>query len=80
VQSVTVTLNLSGPAGQETPNVWAYIDLTKRTFDSGTYREPVHVQLPMEFQLDQEPPGPIAFELLSVGMPVESMAPSQGEP
>jgi hypothetical protein len=78
--SATVTVRVSGPPGEAAPNVWAYIDLTKRTFESRAYREPVQVQLPMEFHLDQEPPSPIAFELLSAALPFDSRGLSQGEP
>ena len=44
-------------AGDEAPSVSAYVDLTHRKFGEGLYvQEPLRLQLPKEFQLDQPPP------------------------
>jgi hypothetical protein len=63
-----VTLRLLGPASEEAPKVFAYIDLTApgkfAAADVSTlYDEPLQVQLPSGFQLAQPPPRFVAFEL-----------------
>jgi hypothetical protein len=59
-----VSLRVSGPPQQEPPKVTAYIDLTKGKFLSGLNSEPLLVQLPKDFQLAQDPPRAVPFELL----------------
>src|SRR5207253_9909472 len=51
-----ITLRLLGPAGEETPSVVAFVDLSGRKWEPGLYEEPVRLQLPKDFQLGQKPP------------------------
>lgn len=59
-----VTLKLLGPLENEPPKVQVFIDLTKAKFVSGLNHEPLQIQLPRDFQLAQEAPRVVAFELL----------------
>ncbi len=64
-----VTVRLLGPASEEAPKVWAYVDLTApgkfpAASVSGLYDEPLQVQLPTGFQLAQPLPRFVAFELV----------------
>jgi hypothetical protein len=72
-----VSLRLLGPMQDEPPRVFAFIDLSKGKFVSGLNHEPLQLQLPKDFQLAQEAPRVVAFELLpgdvmleGLGMPV----------
>jgi hypothetical protein len=59
-----ITLRVRGPAGEEPPTVTAYVDLTHRKFDQGLYaEEPLRLQLPKDFHLDQPPPRSAWFRL-----------------
>jgi hypothetical protein len=61
-----VCLRVVGPLQDEPPKVRAFVDLTRGQFSSGLYHEPLQIQLPKDFQLDdQEPPRVIAFEILA---------------
>jgi len=64
-----VNLRLQGPAGEETPPVIAFIDLTAGTFGRGRNLEPVRLQLPREFTLAQETPPLVSFILEPVDRP-----------
>ena len=59
-----LNLELLGPVQDESPRVHAYIDLSKGKFLSGVNHEPLQLQLPSGFQLVQEPPRVVAFQLL----------------
>ena len=59
-----ITLQLQGPVQDEPPKVYAFIDLTRGSFLSGLNHEPLQLQLPKDFQLAEEPPRVIAFELV----------------
>jgi hypothetical protein len=59
-----VSLRLTGPLQDEPPRVFAFIDLSKGRFTSGLNHEPLQLQLPKDFQLAQEAPRVVAFELL----------------
>lgn len=62
-----ITVRLLGPAGEDTPAVSAFIDLTGRKFESGLYAdEPMRLQLPKDFQLAQNPPRSATFRLSPV--------------
>jgi hypothetical protein len=63
-RSGKVTLKLAGPAQDEPPKVYAFIDLTRGKFASGLNHEPLQLQLPRDFQLAQDAPRVVAFELL----------------
>lgn len=59
-----ISLKVRGPAGDEPPSVSAYVDLTHRKFGEGLYvQEPLRLQLPKEYQLDQPPPLSASFRL-----------------
>lgn len=58
-----ITLRVSGPAGEETPVVLAFIDLSRRTWEPGFYEEIVKLQLPANFRLAQDSPVRLAFQL-----------------
>jgi hypothetical protein len=58
-----VSLRVVGPAGDELPKATAYIDLTSANLARGRNVEPLRVQLPREYQLLQDQPQMIAFEL-----------------
>ena len=59
-----LNLKLLGPVQDESPRVSAYIDLSKGKFLSGVNHEPLQLQLPGGFQLVQDPPRVVAFQLL----------------
>jgi hypothetical protein len=58
-----VNLRVQGPAGEESPPVVAFVDLTSGTFGRGRNLEPVRLQLPKEFTLVQETPPLVSFIL-----------------
>jgi hypothetical protein len=77
-----VALKLYGPAQDEPPKVYAFIDLTRGKFTSGLNHEPLQLQLPKDFALAKEAPRVVAFELLpgdfvpdGLGMPPAAPAP-----
>jgi hypothetical protein len=77
-----VKLSLLGPAGEGTPAVHAFVDLTRREFQwarplaQQTYAdEPVQLQLPKDFQLAQCPPRAEPFRLLPTGSEPGPLAP-----
>lgn len=59
-----VSLKVIGPAQDEAPKVHAFVDLGKGKFVSGLNHEPLQIQLPRDFQLAQDAPRVVAFELL----------------
>jgi hypothetical protein len=67
-----INLRIEGPVQPELPNVIAFIDLTRGKFQSGLNHETVRVQLPKDFQLDQQPPGAIGFELVPLEPPAKT--------
>jgi hypothetical protein len=69
-----IMLRLLGPPGEEAPAVIAFIDLSGRKWEPGLYEEPLRLQLPKDFQLAQNPPKLVAFQLV----PMESPAKSAG--
>lgn len=58
-----ISLKLVGPAQEETPKVYAFVDLTRNRFVSGLNHEPLQLQLPKDFQLAEEVPRVVTFEL-----------------
>jgi hypothetical protein len=66
-----MTLRLLGPAGEESPAVVAFVDLSGRKWEAGLYEEPVRLHLPKDFQLAQKPPRPVAFQLVPVDLPAK---------
>jgi hypothetical protein len=63
-RSGKISLRLLGPVQDEPPKVYAFIELTRGSFLSGLNHEPVQLQLSKDFQLADEPPHVIAFELV----------------
>jgi len=59
-----IVLRLLGPDVAEQPKVLAYIDLTRGNFLAGLNHETVQLQLPRDFRLAEDPPHPLAFELV----------------
>jgi hypothetical protein len=58
-----VTLTVEGPAADEPPAVFAFIDLTRRKFEQGLHHEPLRLQLPKEYQVVQPPARLVPFRL-----------------
>ena len=59
-----IALRVQGPDGDEVPKVFAFVDLTQGRFPTGRYHEPVQIQLPKDFELVQEPPRGVSFQLV----------------
>jgi hypothetical protein len=65
-----ISLRVKGPAREEPPKVYAFVDLIQGHCSApGRYDEPVQIQLPKDFELAQEPPRGVAFQLV----PAESV-------
>jgi hypothetical protein len=62
-RSGRLNLRLIGPTQDDAPRVYAFIDLTRGSFVSGLNHEPVQIQLPKDFQLADDAPRVIAFQL-----------------
>jgi hypothetical protein len=58
-----ITVRVVGPVADEPPAVLAFIDLTRGKFQAGLHEEPLRLQLPRDYQLAQNPPRSVAFEL-----------------
>ncbi len=59
-----LNLKLWGPVQDEAPRVYAFVDLTRSRFTPGLNHEPLQLQLPKDFTLEQEPGRVVAFELI----------------
>jgi hypothetical protein len=66
-RSGRIFLRVRGPAREELPKVYAFVDLTQGRFLAGRYHEPVRIQLPKEFELLQDPPRGVSFQLVPAG-------------
>jgi hypothetical protein len=62
-QASRITVRVLGPAGDASPQVQAFVDLTHGTYRRGRNVEPVRLQLPREFQLAQETAPRVSFQL-----------------
>jgi hypothetical protein len=62
-RSGRVTLRVQGPVQDEPPKVYVFIDLTRGRYVSGLNHEPLQIQLPRDFQLAEDPPRVVTFEL-----------------
>jgi hypothetical protein len=58
-----LTLHISGPVRATDPPIWAFVDLTRRTFEPGIIHERIQVQLPEGYHLAQLRPAPVAVRL-----------------
>jgi len=74
-----ITLRLLGPAGEEIPPVVAFVDLSGKKWEPGLYDEPLKLQLPREFQLAQNPPRPVSFQLLPVEAATKNSTATHGQ-
>jgi hypothetical protein len=72
--SSRVDLRIQGPVQEEPPEVHVWVDLTHGAFRSGNNHEPLQIQLPRDFQLAQNLPRVVAFELL----PADFVPPKMG--
>jgi hypothetical protein len=73
-----IRLRIQGPAQDDPPRVYAFVDLTKGRFTSGLNHELIQLQLPKDFQLLEDPPRIVGFELLPadfVPMPLGTLPP-----
>jgi hypothetical protein len=80
-----VSLRILGPVQDEPPRVIAFIDLSIGKFVSGLTHEPLQLQLPRDFQLAQDPPRVLTFELLPgdfmpEGLGIPSLIPGTAPP
>jgi hypothetical protein len=73
-RSGRINLRVQGPAQEELPKVHVWIDLTRGGFLSGANHETLQLQLPRDFQLAQDPPRVVAFELI----PADFVPPTPG--
>ncbi len=65
-----IALKVLGPATDEKPAVYAYVDLTARKFGPGLHaEEPLRIQLPPGYKLAQEPPRLASFQLTPIETP-----------
>lgn len=64
-----ISLRVKGPAQTEPPRVYAFVDLTRGRFPVGRYHEPVQLQLPREFELVDDPPRGVSFQLVPADAP-----------
>ncbi len=58
-----IAVAIKGPAGEETPPVLAFVDLTGANVGQGRNLLPVRLQLPRDFQVVSGPPPQVAFFL-----------------
>lgn len=62
-RSGRVTLRVTGPIQNEPPKVYAFVDLTHGHYDQGNNHEPLQIQLPKDFQLSDDQPRIVTFDL-----------------
>jgi hypothetical protein len=58
-----IRLRVLGPPGDDPPRVHAYVDLTQGSYSRGRNSAPLQLQLPRDFQLAQDAPPRILFQL-----------------
>jgi hypothetical protein len=63
-RSGRISLRVRGPVRDEAPKVYAFVDLTRGGFPAGRYHEMIQIQLPKDFELVQEPPRGVSFQLV----------------
>jgi hypothetical protein len=73
-RSGKVSLRVQGPAGEETPAVIAFIDLSGKKWEPGLYEEPLKVHLPRHFKLASSAQPLVAFQLATCEPPVRTPA------
>ncbi|HTU89535.1 MAG TPA: hypothetical protein VMF69_05505 [Gemmataceae bacterium] len=59
-----ISLRVRGPERNEPPKVYAFVDLIRgHNSTPGRYHEPIQLQLPKNYELVQEPPAGVSFQL-----------------
>ena len=59
-----ISLRVRGPARNEPPKVYAFVDLIQGNCSTpGSYQQPVQIQLPKDFELVQQSPHGVSFQL-----------------
>jgi hypothetical protein len=59
-----ISLRVRGPVRDEPPKVYAFVDLIQGHCSTpGRYNQPVQIQLPKDFELVQNPPRGVSFQL-----------------
>jgi hypothetical protein len=71
-RSGRLTLRLLGPASEDPPAVFAFVDLTRPSLGKGFNDEPIRVQLPKDFQFAKDPPRSVGVELLPIDSAVKA--------
>ncbi|HWG45583.1 MAG TPA: YbbR-like domain-containing protein [Gemmataceae bacterium] len=60
-----IRLRVQGPVCEELPKVYAFVDLIQgHCASAGRYHEPIQLQLPKDFELAQDPPRGVSFQLV----------------
>ncbi len=68
-----ISLRVRGPARDEPPKVYAFVDLVQGHCSApGRYHQPIQIQLPKDFELVQQPPRGVSFQLT----PLDSTIPA----
>jgi hypothetical protein len=66
-----ISLRVRGPARNEPPKVYAFVDLIQRHCSApGSYHQPIQIQLPKDFELAQGPPRGVSFQLAPPDKPL----------
>jgi hypothetical protein len=66
-----ISLRVRGPARNEPPKVYAFVDLIQGHCSApGSYHQPIQIQLPKDFELAQEPPRGVSFQLTPPDSPI----------
>jgi hypothetical protein len=65
-RSGKISLKVQGPAQDDPPVVYAFVDLTRGRFAAGLNHEQVQLQLPKDFVVAAGKPRVVAFELLPI--------------
>jgi hypothetical protein len=74
-----ITLRLLGPSAEELPTVVAFIDLGGRKWEPGLYEETLRLQLPRDFQLAQNPPKLVTFQLVPAEPEKKTLGVARGQ-
>jgi hypothetical protein len=68
-----ISLRVRGPARDEPPKAYAFVDLIQGHCSApGRYHQPIQIQLPKDFELVQQPPRGVSFQLT----PLDSTIPA----
>ena len=68
-----ISLRVRGPARDEPPKVYAFVDLIQGHCSApGSYHQPIQIQLPKDFELAQQAPHSVSFQL----KPLDGLTPA----